>query len=539
MNDVDEQKRPRVLLVDLSGIFWRAWHSNGENEVSSARRRSREMIDRIVAGDYSQLVAICCDRGRSFRKDIEPEYKAKRPDKDLQVMGELHELEQDLTTAGYLLWGADTFEADDIIATATDMAVEAGHEVTIASADKDLLQLLAIEGVDVFRVHTWKRVTRGDFIDAFGIPPYLFGDWLALVGDKSDNVIGVPSVGDKTASAMLRAFPGLSYVLEAAGAGTLEKTTGVKPGQAKAVAQHADAARHARTLVELRRDAPVYFDQIYADSGARQKPIKSKEIDMETGDSKLGGGEQAGPAVAAHAAAQGVGIRATEPAVTPENAPVAHSAGEPSPVTAQQTKEKGTALVPMVAAEVVPARFEMGLEPANLAIAWNLADILWESRLYSKYPNRGAIMAVIGRARELGYGAYVAPDLFHFFENKLAVHATFMRELAEKNPSCEWIMPAPGKLSAESATWRTKHRKHPEPFEHTYTIQDAVNAGLCRAEIIPRDWNAKDGKDHRGNWDKRRPEMLSKTACSQLIGMIYPGSRLGLYSVAELGGDED
>lgn len=526
-----EQTKPRVLLIDLSGIFWRAWHSNGENEVSSARRRSRELIDRIVGGDYSQLVAICCDRGRSFRKDIAPEYKSQRPDKDLQVMGELHELEQDLAAAGYLLWGADGFEADDIIATATDMAVEAGHEVTIASADKDLLQLLAIEGVEVFRVHTWKRVAKGDFIDAFGIPPHLFGDWLALVGDKSDNVDGVPSVGDKTASAMLRAFPGLSYVLEAATAGALEKTTGVRPSQAKAVAQHVETVRLSRKLVELRRDAPIHFDQIYADSGARQKP-KTKEIDMETGDQKLAAGAvaQLGLPQAQQAAAN----HCADPTQAAQQ-----EAAAAAPEQAKPQDAAPTALAPIAPADIIPPRFEMGLEPANLAVAWNLADILWESRLYSKYPNRGAIMAVIGRARELGYGAYVAPDLFHFFENKLAVHATFMRELAEKNPNCEWIMPVPGKLSGESATWRTKHRKHPEPFEHTYTIQNAVDAGLCQLQIIPRDWNAKDGKDHRGNWDKRRPEMLSKTACSQLIGMIYPGSRLGLYSVAELGGDED
>lgn len=518
---------PRVLLVDLSGIFWRAWHSNGENEVSAARRRSREMIQNLVGGDFQgTLVAICCDRGRSFRKDVDENYKAQRPAKDMQVVGELRELEAELTADGHLLWGADGFEADDVIATATVEAVRRGHEVVVASADKDLLQLLAIDGVSVRRVHTGQTWTNEIVAREFGVPAYLIGDWLALVGDTSDNIRGVPSIGAKTATKLLTAFPGLGFLLDAAESGA----TGVTPREARALSQNRADVELARRLIELRRDVALDFDQIYADPALRRPTINRKEIDMTIGDPRLNEAAQlplGAPASAAPAPA------VPPPAAAAPPAPAAPAVTATTTVVAAKTD---SALAPVVQAELV-GPFEMGLEPVNLSVAWALADILWESRLYSKFPNKAALLAVIGRGRELGFGAFASLDMFHFFESKLAPHATLIRALAERDPNCEWITPIT--VNAEGAKWRAKHRRHKEHFEHTYTIQEAVDAGLCELALKPRDWTVdpKTGKvvvDHRGNWDKRRTEMLSKTCCSQLVGMIFPNAKLGLYSLEEL-----
>src|SRR5262249_55434133 len=70
-----------VLLIDLSSLFWSAWHSSGEDEISAARRRTLEAVQRCIGDQHHRLVAICCDTGRSFRKDLHPEYKANRPEK--------------------------------------------------------------------------------------------------------------------------------------------------------------------------------------------------------------------------------------------------------------------------------------------------------------------------------------------------------------------------------------------------------------------------------------------------------------------------
>lgn len=506
-----------------------------KGEVLNARDNTLALVRRCMEGvGYAAPVAICCDLGKSFRKDLFPEYKANRPEKDLMALAELDKTRETLANEGFVIWGAGGFEADDVIATATKMALAAGHPVRVASADKDLLQLLAFDRVTVLRTHDMSLWRKEDVISKFGVPPYLLGDWLALTGDDSDNIAGVPGVGEKTATAFLTAFPGLGFLLDAAATGAAAKCA-VRGAErlAKAIHQNAEAVRLWRKLVELRFDAALPFDEIFTPR-ERKRPADQpeQENDMEAGNEMSAGNDMGPPPISAPPGTS------EKPAEKPPEATPAAPGSAPA-----ETKQIAVrqVLVPEV---VLP--FEMGLEPVNAVQARSMATVLWRSGLYAKkFPGEEAIYAVITRGRELGVGALASLDVFHFFEGQLALHAHFIRHLAQNDPDCEWFLPCPaeGDDKTKIARWGTKHRRIDQPIFHTYTIQDAVDAGLCELEVKARDWTldpktGKPDKDHRGNWDKRRPEMLDKTCSSQLARRVYPGRALGLYSLAELGGDE-
>src|SRR4029079_12194331 len=111
-------------------------------------------VTRCAKRDPNALVAICLDSRRSWRKEFSSTYKAQRERLANDFYATLDQVKDRLRADGYLLWEAEGFEADDVIATATDEAVRRGHEVAICSADKDLMQLLR-PGVKQLRTHDW------------------------------------------------------------------------------------------------------------------------------------------------------------------------------------------------------------------------------------------------------------------------------------------------------------------------------------------------------------------------------------------------
>src|SRR6187551_300951 len=121
-------KQP-VLLVDLGSVFWPAWFSSVKDELSAAHDRSIALVRRMRESYPDSLVAVCCDSPSNFRKDLEPTYKANRPPRDSAAFEQLRLVKETLAKDGLLLWEADGFEADDVLATACRAAVKAGHEV--------------------------------------------------------------------------------------------------------------------------------------------------------------------------------------------------------------------------------------------------------------------------------------------------------------------------------------------------------------------------------------------------------------------------
>ena len=147
-----------------------------------------------------------------------------------------------------------------------------------------------------------------------------------------------------------------------------------------------------------------------------------------------------------------------------------------------------------------------------------------------------AVFSVIVRGREMGFPACVSMDLFHFMEKegKLSVTSNTLQTLAERLPECQYIRCTHS--DDRSATWETKHKGHPEPETYTYTIDEAVQAGIATLEAAPPPKRGE--RDSRNQWDKRRRNMLRKTSRDQLIRQVYPSAG-ALYSAEELGGDID
>jgi 5'-3' exonuclease len=518
MND-----KPTVLLIDFSNLFWSAWHSSGADSVSMARQRTRESIERAANSIPGCLVAVCLDAGRSFRKDLLDGYKANRPEKDAAVLAEMDRCKEALRGSGYLLWAADGFEADDVIATAALAANEAGHPFVVASADKDLLQLLALPESKALRTHTWAMIEAKDVEAKFGVTPYKLGDWLALVGDKSDNVPGCPGVGDKRATDLLqrhgslaelyRKIDGLHVGTGTGGAPYVETKTPAAaeiatPAIVNALWVNRGAVMLARKIVTLRTDAPIKFEEIYE---RRQSAAAKGAVDMDDKDVPISKGPGAAPP------AEGA-------TVTPIK-----SAEAPAPEVAAEVVEAPSQ--PTRALVVASADYERQLEPTSPQSAIMMGRLLFESRLYTRFGTAEAVTAVIIRGREMGLGALTSLDSFHVIEGKPCPHAHLIVSLAEARPECEYFMLV--ESTNERATYETKHRAQPKPVRHTYTVQDAVDAGLCGLKIEPRTAGPGE-KDKRGNWDKRRAEMLRKTCAVQLARIVYPAAALGLYSIEEM-----
>jgi 5'-3' exonuclease len=473
----------RVVLIDLSSLFWTAWMVNNENGVQQARSITLENVKRCIASP-DDLVAICTDEGKSFRKDISPEYKATREKQPEAAYGELQKTKDRLRADGYLLWGANGFEADDVIATACKSALNRGHEVRICSSDKDMLALVNVK-VDCLRTHTWSVVGPAQVMEKFKIEPSQFMDYLALVGDSSDNVPGVAGIGGGRASELLTKYETFQGIFSALDAGE------DVPHMAKLRAGR-DAANLSLELVRLRYDAPIDFNEIYAER--RVMPLTQSESLPEDGDPT--DDSSASSSVSDASAEAGTHISPSSTTIADTSRPA----------------QESVALVPVV-------EYERQLEPRSLRAAVWLGQHLFDSRLYEKFKTPEAITAVIIRGRELGLGATTALDCFHVIEGKPTPYAYLMIARAKAHHDCEYFYCK--EANAESATWVEKNRRNPVETSVTYTLEQAKTANL-----------------YKGGWLKNPEDMLTKTAGAKLARRAYPDAALGLYAVVEMGGDE-
>lgn len=512
-----------VVLIDLSSIYHPAYRYAENQPQSMAIAATLDMVNRCAKKDPTALVAICVDSRKSWRKELVPTYKAQREKLPNDFYGTLDRVKERLDMDGYLLWESDGFEADDVIATATEAAVANGHDVVICSADKDLMQLLR-PGVMQFRTHDSSMWTEKEAEEKFGVKVSQIGDWLTLVGDPSDNIKGCQGVGEKRATAMLSTnedWPGIVKALEA------KQFT---PAIAAAL-QGFDYAT-ARKLIDLRKDVPINFNEIYR--RREVQPLTTFKDQPMDDDSEMSPGSA-------------IRVARVPSMPTGETGEVGSVEGAdvPSAQVQAAASAPGELPPPIKIGELVPfevkakrlpppvsAQFERQLEPQSLQEAYWLAEGLVESRVYGKWGNPHAAWLAIIRGREMGFPAAVSLDLFHPMEGGLALKSNTIHALAEKLPECEYIDCV--ETTERSATWVTKRRGRPER-QYTYTREMAVQAGLCGADPVPPP--PKNQRDGRSNWDKRCQNMVSKTARDNLLRMVYP-SAASLYTVTELGGDD-
>jgi DNA polymerase I len=250
---------PDVLyLVDLSGYVLRAYHAisgltSPSGEPTNAVFGTVNMLERLVRERQPAMLAVAMDSGRqTFRSELYPEYKANRPAAPPDLVPQFGRCEQLVDAFGVQIFRQPGVEADDLIACAVDRALERELRVVVVSADKDLMQLVGP------RVLVWDtmrdKVSGPDEVRArYGLPPGQLRDLLALVGDASDNVPGVPTIGPKRAMELLEAY------------GTLENLYAQldsieKKNLREVLALHREQAFISQKLVTLRRDLTIDFD---------------------------------------------------------------------------------------------------------------------------------------------------------------------------------------------------------------------------------------------------------------------------------------
>ena len=243
------KKPDHVFLIDGSGFLFRAYHAlppmtRPDGTPVNAVFGFTKMLMKLVDDTDAEYVAVIFDKARkTFRNNIYPDYKANRPDPPEDLIPQF-QLVRDATRAlNIAMVDMEGFEADDLIATYARLAREEGHEVTIVSSDKDLMQLVG-PGVVMLDAMKNKVIGPKEVEEKFGVGPERVIDVQALAGDSSDNVPGIAGIGVKTAAQLINEYGDLDTLLKRAGE--------IKqPKRREALLEGRKAAEISRRLVTL------------------------------------------------------------------------------------------------------------------------------------------------------------------------------------------------------------------------------------------------------------------------------------------------
>jgi DNA polymerase-1 len=247
--------RPRLVLIDGSGYIFRAFFAlppltDPKGVPVGAVYGFCNMLFRLAQDMPGDQLVVVFDKGKaSFREAIFQDYKANRLEPPDDLVPQFPLVREAAHAFGLPVVEIENYEADDLIATYARAARHQDQEVIIVSSDKDLMQLIT-EGVQMYDPMKQKAIDRAEVIERFGVGPELVGDVLALAGDTSDNVPGVPGIGVKTAAQLLQEFGDLEDLL--ANAATIKQ-----PKRRQSLLDHAAQARLSRQLVTLCEEAPL------------------------------------------------------------------------------------------------------------------------------------------------------------------------------------------------------------------------------------------------------------------------------------------
>ncbi len=204
-------KTAPLVLVDGSSYLYRAFHAmfkadlrTASGQPTGAIRGVTSMMRRLQK-DYpdSEIAVVFDAKGKTFRDEIFAEYKANRPPMPDDLRSQVEPTLDIIRAMGFPLLIVDNVEADDVIGTLAEQATKDGHHVVVSTGDKDMAQLVS-DHVTLVNTMTETKMDRDGVIEKFGIPPELIIDFLALMGDKVDNIPGVPGIGEKTALGLLQ-----------------------------------------------------------------------------------------------------------------------------------------------------------------------------------------------------------------------------------------------------------------------------------------------------------------------------------------------
>ena len=270
-----------LYLIDGNSLAYRAFFalpdtiSTSKGQPSNAIFGFASMLVKLFTEYGNNPTIVCWDRGTSGRKELDPRYKANRPSKPDLLREQWPHFAPIVESFGWHNVHVDGFEADDVIASLAEIARTAPDPVpvVIVTGDRDSFQLIDPEG-HVTVMATARGITETKFydyegvIERYGIAPELIPDFYGLKGDSSDNIPGVPGIGDKTAAALLQQFGSLETILS-----SVDQISGAK--RKENLTNFAADARLSKELATIQRDVPLEVDPL-AIAAAETEPSRAK-----------------------------------------------------------------------------------------------------------------------------------------------------------------------------------------------------------------------------------------------------------------------
>jgi 5'-3' exonuclease len=490
-----------LLLIDLSSIAHPIWHMSQSEPDPNAT--CTKVVDRVRAlSSQHPHAAICCDSGKSFRHDVDPSYKSQRPPAEETLHHQIRLSREQLARDGFPVWSVKGFEADDLIASATVQALAIPDTtVLIASADKDLLQLVN------HRVKA-KSMRDGSIVDEdavkarYGVTPAQMRDYLSLVGDTSDNIVGAKGIGPKKAAELLNLFGSLDDLYAA-----IDNATGVFSVAIRtSLVEFRERLPRVRELIALRTDVEIPFAEIAAERAPKDAaPMEDIMPDDLT-------------AVA-------------EPEQMPTPAASDGAAVVPPTTVAPREEPKALAVQTPDVLGPAPAEWEKQLEPRSIREAQGLATAMFQARLFNGYGSAPAVLSTIMAGRELGMQAIASLRGFHIVEGRHMLAADLIRGLVLRSGLANYFRCT--ERTPTKATFNTHRKGDPEPISLTYTIEEGRIAFGIVPELTEKDRAAKEASWLKSGWGRNPADMLVARAGAKLARLVYPEVTFGLYSPEE------
>lgn len=247
----------RLFLVDASGYIFRAYYavrplSNSKGLPTNALFGFTSMLLKLLKDEKPEMVGIVFDVARkTFRNEKFPDYKANRDEPPADLIPQFPYFRKIVKALNLPVLELPNYEADDVIGTIAKKFEKKGWETVIVSGDKDLMQLVD-EKVSLYDPMKDKMIREPEVVLKFGVGPLQVTDILGLAGDSSDNIPGVPGIGDKTATKLIQEYGNLETLLSRAG--------DVKGKMGEKLREFADQARLCKELATIVTDAPLDYD---------------------------------------------------------------------------------------------------------------------------------------------------------------------------------------------------------------------------------------------------------------------------------------
>lgn len=467
----------RILAIDFSHLFFRMWKATGGEELSEAAKRTLQTVATIRHG-YDR-VTILCDAGQSFRKGIDPAYKADRERQPAPFYEQLRRTVDRLRVEGCSVFDAPEVgiaavdsanpqglfaEADDLCASLAQWCIDNGHPLDIYGGDKDLLQCVDDEhGIRI--LHPEKGIITAEHVmTKFGIAPPRIADMLALSGDDSDNYKPFPKwsdaegdhpgIGAKTAIELLKLHGTALDVVAMLDAKDAEDNPIDPPWKAhtikamrRGLPTPTNAVIRGMNLATLRRDLGVDFslllaEPVYASLVAPRNAPSHEALQAFNG--------------AARALAQ------------------AEDAAEPYEDATEADPSASTALVPHVAEHGL-TRFAGQYAQADAMMA--LAEKFYDARMFGTFPNASAIFTVLWLATERGEAPATA--LVNAYVTKPGKPpgylATYLAARVKASSVCKVFRIV--ETEATYAVVEYQRIDDPEPGLYRFDLKEAIDAG--------------------------------------------------------------